>query len=133
MRKDIKIPKVEHISMAVIHEYAPSFKQKDWNVYLINESSESLDMVLVVSKGANVEKDIKTSVIRRKINSLPPQSFAKIEFIPDELLDLDNIFQVSFFKDNVMYEKDFIFKRSSIKVDSFCTVPIIGKQGVLAT
>ena len=132
MKKDIKIPEVKQVSMAVVHEFNPSFTHKDWNVYLINESQESLDMVLVVSKGADNEKDLKTSVIRRKINSLPPQSYAKIEFIPDELLALDNLFQVSYFQDNKMYEKNFLFAKNTIKESNFSTVPLLNKKGVLA-
>jgi hypothetical protein len=132
MKKDIKIPEVKQVHMAVVQEYAPSFKHKDWNVYLINEGSESLDMVLVVSKGADTEKDLKTSVIRRKINSLPPQSFAKIEFIPDELLVLDNLFQVTYFQDGKMFEKNFTFAKNTISEKNYVTIPLINKQGVLA-
>jgi hypothetical protein len=132
MKKDIKIPEVKRVSMAAVYEYSPNFTTREWNVYLINEGDLSLDMVLVVSKGSDSGSDRKTSVIRRKINSLPPRSFAKIEFLPEELLEFDNLFQVSYFQDNKMFERDFLFKGNTVAVEHLTELPLVDKKGILA-
>ena len=88
-------------------------------------------MMVIVSQGFSETKT--TSVLRKKIAALPANSFAKIELIQPELFKLNNRFQVSFFEDNTLYEKTFIFKENSIKEGVLRMIPEIKKRGVLAS
>ncbi len=112
MKKDFDIPKVKNLQLAIVREYNSDFRGYDWNVYLINQKQESLELLLIVINGYDAER--KTAVTRHKIDQLPPQSVAKIEYIPEELLALTNRFRVSFFLDNTLYEKNYIIEENSI-------------------
>ena len=65
MKKDIKIPEVTEVFMAIVKEYNPDFRVDDWNVYLINNKTVDLEVVLIVSQGYD-DKD-NTSIMRKKI------------------------------------------------------------------
>ena len=131
MKKDIQIPEVKNVQIAVVFEYNDIYKTDDWNVYVINNKNSDLEMMVIVSQGFSETKT--TSVLRKKIAALPANSFAKIELIRPELFKLNNRFQVSFFEDNTLYEKTFIFKENSIKEGVLRMIPEIKKRGVLAS
>ena len=131
MKKDIQIPEVKNVHLAVVFEYNDIYKTDDWNVYVINNKNTDLEMMVIVSQGFSETKT--TSVLRKKIAALPANSFAKIELIQPELFKLNNRFQVSFFEDNTLYEKTFIFKENSIKEGVLRMIPEIKKRGVLAS
>ncbi len=130
MKKDIQIPEVKNIHIAVIFEYNDIYKTNDWNVYVINNKNADVEMMVIVSQGFSETKT--TSVLRKKIDVLPANSFAKIELIQPDLFKLNNRFQVSFFEDNTLFEKTFVFKKNSIKEGSLRMIPEIKKRGVLA-
>ena len=131
MKKDIQIPEVKNVHLAVVFEYNDIYKTDDWNVYVINNKNSDLEMMVIVSQGFSETKI--TSVLRKKIAALPANSFAKIELIQPELFKLNNRFQISFFEDNTLYEKTFIFKENSIKEGVLRMIPEIKKRGVLAS
>ena len=130
MRKDIEIPLVEGIYMAITHDYNQLFKTNDWNAYLINDKEEPIEMILIVSHGYDGE--IKTSTMRHKLEKLPAKSGAKIELMQDEVLKLNNEFKLTFFADNRLYEKTFLFKKNSIKESALRTIKILKKRGIIA-
>jgi len=131
MKKDIQIPEVKNVQIAVVFEYNDIYKTDDWNVYVINNKNTDLEMMVIVSQGFSETKT--TSVLRKKITLLPANSFAKIELIQPDLFKLNNRFQVSFFEENTLYEKTFIFKQNSIKEGVLRMIPEIKKRGVLAS
>ena len=51
MKKDIHIPKVEGVYIAVVNEYNDIYKTQDWNAYIINDKDVDLEMVLIVTSG----------------------------------------------------------------------------------
>ena len=130
MKKDIQIPEVTNVEMAVVYEYNDLYKTDDWNVYLINNKKVALEMIVIVSQGFSETKT--TSLIRKKLDKLPANSFAKIEFIQPELFKLNNRFQVTFFEGNTLYEKTFIFKENTVKEGALRMIKEIKKRGVLA-
>ena len=130
MKKDIQIPEVTDVEMAVVYEYNDLYKTDDWNVYLINNKNVNLEMIVIVSQGFSDTKT--TSLLRKKLETLPAHSFAKIEFIQPELFKLNNRFQVSFFEDNKLFEKTFLFKENTIKESALHSISEIKKRGVLA-
>jgi len=42
MKKDIIIPEVSGIEMAIVYEYNNIYDTNDWNVYLVNNSDARL-------------------------------------------------------------------------------------------
>ena len=130
MKKDIQIPEVTDVEMAIVYEYNDLYKTDDWNVYLINNKNIALDMVVIVSQGFSEKKT--TSLLRKKLDVLPANSFAKVELIQPELFKLNNRFQVTFFEGNTLFEKTFIFKENTIKEGALRMIDEIKKRGVLA-
>jgi glucan biosynthesis protein len=130
VKKDIDIPEVENVYVAAVKVYNESFKVEEWNAYLINDRDEAIEMALIVSKAYDNKKE--TSVIRHKLEKLPSKSFAKIEFIQEEVLALNNQFQVTFFADGKMFEKKYLFRKNSVNEKALREIPIIPNKGVLA-
>lgn len=130
MKKDIKIPQVEDVYMAITHEYNEVFKTNDWNAYLINDKEEAIEMILIVSHGYDGE--IITSTMRHRLDILPAKSGAKIELMQDEVLKLNNEFNLTFFAKNTLYEKKFVFKKNSIKVGALRMLKILNKKGLIS-
>ena len=130
MKKDIQILEVTGVEMAMVFEYNGVYKTDDWNVYLINNKSVPLEMLVIVSQGFSETKT--TSLLRKKLAILPANSFAKIEYIQPELFKLHNRFQVTFFQGNTLYEKTFLFKENTVKESALRAIDEIKKRGVLA-
>jgi hypothetical protein len=130
MKKDIIIPEVSGIEMAIVYEYNNIYDTNDWNVYLVNNSDARLEMVVIVSKGYGSKKI--SSVMRKKIDVLDAHSFAKVEWMQPELFKITNLFQVTFFINNRLYDKTFTFKENTIKEGGLRMIPEIKKRGVLA-
>ncbi|GAA4311101.1 hypothetical protein GCM10023115_33380 [Pontixanthobacter gangjinensis] len=130
MKKDIEIPEVKDVHVAAVKVFNEEFQVKEWNVYLINASEEDLEMVLIVSKGHDKKKE--TSLMRHKIEKLPAGNFAKIEFLQDDVLALNNDFKVTYFKDSKMYDKKFSFPKNSITENAVSEIPVIPEKGILA-
>jgi hypothetical protein len=130
MKKDIHIPEVTGLDVAVVFEYNDIYKCDDWNVYIINKKDVAIDMVVIVSKG--FDGSLETSVMRKRIDSLPANSFAKVELIQPELFQLNNQFQVTFFEGNQLYDKTFTFAKNSIKEGNLRMISSLNKRGILA-
>ena len=129
MKKDIHIPEVKDVYIAVVQEYNEAYKVFDWNAYIINNKSVCLDMVIIVTKGSS--KDKITTTFRKKIDALPAKSFAKIEMIQEDVLSMNNVFNVSFFEDNKIYEKRFEFQKNTISESFLDDIPLMRLKGVL--
>lgn len=129
MKKDIEIPEVKDVYIAAVREKHEEYKTLDWKAYLINDREKTLEGVLIVSKGYDGKKE--TSTMRHTIAELPPQSFAKIEFLQDDVLQLNNEFSVSFFTEGKMFHKKFVFRKNSINEKALQELPVMPKRGVL--
>ncbi len=133
MKKDIIIPEVENVFMAVVQEWSDDFMEKVWYAYLVNDSDFQLDGVMVVSKafGTINGQMKKTSLLRHAFAEIPEVSVAKIELIEKSVLALNNEFMVTFFICNTLYDKKFIFKANSINEANQEEVPILFVDGVI--
>ena len=129
MKKDIQIPKVKDVYVAVVKEYNAIYKTEDWNAYIINNKVEDLEMVLIVSKGYNETKE--TSLMRHKLDKLPAKGYAKIELLQEDVLALNNEFKVTFFEGNKMYDKTYLFRENTINTMGLQPIPLINKLGIL--
>ena len=129
MKKDIHIPQVTNVEIAIVLEKNESDNTNEWCVYIINKKEVDLEMVVIVSQGFSETK--KTSLFRRKIDLLPANSFSKFEIMQPELFALDNQFQVTFFENNVLHDKTFIFQEGTIQEGFFRDIEILNKKGVV--
>jgi len=130
LKKDIQIPEVSGVEIAVVYEYNALYKTDDWNIYIINNKNVDLEMIVIVSQGFSETKT--TSLLRKKLETLPANSFAKVEFIQPELFVLNNRFQVSFFENNQLKDKTFLFEKNTIKEGGLRMISEIKKRGILA-
>ena len=129
MKKDIHIPEVKDVYIAVVHDYNENYKVHDWNAYIINDKAVDLEMVIIVTKGYSEAK--KTATFRKKIELLPAKSFAKIELLLDIVLAINNRFDVSFFENNTVFEKSFEFRKNTINEKALQNIPLMNVKGVL--
>jgi len=130
MKKDIVIPQVKEVYMAAVRQYNKDFRTRDWNVYLINNSHDPLETVLIVSQG--LSKDEQTSLMRHKLDLLPTKSFAKVEFLEDSVLKLNNYFTLTYFIGEKLFDKKFEFPADSVIEDNAVKLPLMELKGVLA-
>lgn len=130
MKKDIKIPEIKDVYVAIVRQWNTEYEFHDWNAFIINDKDVDLEMVLIVSKGFDETRD--TAIMRHKLEKLPAKSYAKIEFMPENLLEMNNEFLVTFFEDNRMFDKKFVFQKNTINEDVIVAVPLMTDKGVLA-
>ena len=129
MKKDIEIPNVEGVYIAIVNEYNDIYKTQDWNAYIINDKDVDIEMVLIVTSGYTEDKT--TSVFRKKLERLPKKSYAKIELMQEALFALNNQFKVTFFEGNKMFDKTYTFRKNSINLKALQAVPLMEVRGVL--
>ena len=116
MKKDINPPVVEDVAVAVVQE-ENELAELVWNVYLINQRNETIENVLVSSKGYITDvagKETKTSALRHAIGNVEAGEYALIEPIMENVFALHNEYWVSYFIDGQVYDKKFIFVPDSI-------------------
>jgi len=135
MRKDIPVSKVKNVAVAVVQELNEEKTTNVYNVYFINLTDSVVENVLVTSKGYGENKStgeqIKTSILRHNLGVLRPDSFTKIEPIIEDTFALNNEYWVSFFIDEKMFDKKFVFLAETIQESNFVNIPVINKKGVL--
>ena len=130
MKKDIIIPEVKDVHVAIVQEEHIEYKTLDWNAYIINNSDSDLETVLIVSQGYTDKK--MTPPMRHTIAMLPARSYAKIEYLQNKVLELNNVFKVTFFKGNQMFDKTYLFRMNTINPKAIQTVPLMQLKGVVA-
>jgi len=129
MKKDIIIPEVKDVFVAVVQEYNDIYKTNDWNAYIINNKEVDIEMLLIVTKGYDEKRE--TSLMRHKLDKLPKKSYAKIELLQEDVLALNNEFKVTFFQDNQLFDKTYLFRKNTINSKALQTIPLMEAKGVL--
>jgi uncharacterized membrane protein YhfC len=132
LRKDIQPPKVEGVAMAVVLE-TDEEGADTWYVYLINRRDETLENVLISSRGyGEIEgEERKTSEMRHHLDKLGPKSWARIERIVEEVFALSNQYWLSFYIGRELHDKKYIFLAGSISEEHFTQVPLMNVKGVM--
>ena len=134
MREELKGPKVENVSVAIV-EIPLENNEKEYIVYLLNFSDDIMEGIIVASTGYGENpqsgEQVKTSTLRKGIELMLPNEAARIEPIMPDLFDLTNEFWVSFWVNDVMYDKRFIFVPGSINDEAFKLIDILGYKGVI--
>jgi hypothetical protein len=132
MLKDLPENIVEDVAMAIVPEYTPE-GDKVWNVYIVNMKPESIEGVLITSKGYGFHKGekVKTSTLRHFMDKIPAKDFAKVEPIIENVFGLNNEYWVSFYVNKVMYDRKYLFLPETISEDFFTYIPVLEKKGVM--
>ena len=134
MREELLGPKVENVAVAVVQELNED-KEICYNVYLLNLREDIMEGIIITSKGygenANTGEKVKTATLRHCLEIMLPNEAAKIEPIVEEVFGIANEYWVSFWADNIMYDKKFIFPAESINEKNIKTLPLLGLKGVI--
>jgi DNA polymerase III alpha subunit len=131
MKKDIDIPKVEGVEVAIARKKNEA-DEYDWHVYLINRNNFGLENILITSTGYG-EKDgekQKTSTLRQMIEKVAEESFAVIERIDPQVFHLSNEYWISYYVDGKIHDKKFIFMPGSIVEQNLSNIDVLELEGV---
>ena len=134
MKADIIIPKVENVHIVAILEWSDDFQENCWYAYLLNATNETLEMAMIVSRAYGLinGENRNTMQLRHAFAKIEPQTAVKIEFLENNVLQLNNEFMLSYFIGNQMFDKKFIFKANSINDKAQSDLPVIPKRGVMS-
>jgi len=128
--KDL-IPKVEGVFLALLEEKS----NEEYAVYLVNDRKDIMEGIIVTSVGfgENMQSGeaLKTATLRHSLEVLLPEEYAKIELIIPEVFGLYNEYWVSFWIDEVLYDKKFLFLPDSIKIEDLAVLPRFNKKGII--
>ncbi len=132
MLKDIPNLVVEDIVIAIVQE-KNELGETIWSSYLVNLKDEKIEGVIVSTKGYGTfhGSEVKTSMLRHFLETVPAKGFTEIEPIIEDLFGLNNEFWVSFYFRGTIYDKKYIFLPESIKEDFLTNIPLINKRGVM--
>jgi hypothetical protein len=132
MKKDIVYPEVTDVAVCVVKEMN-DLGEEIWNVYLVNLKGEDIENVFVSSKGYGIlhGEEVKTSLLRHFIGNMPALTFNKVEPIIEDVFALTNEFWVSFFLNDELFDKKFIFLPETIKDEYLIQIPVLFKKGVM--
>lgn len=132
MKKDIDIPQVTNVTIAVVREKT-ILDTWEWKVYLINNNPFPIHNTLVSSTGYG-EKDghrQKTSTLRHFLETVPANGVALVEPINEEVFHLSNEYWVSYYVGTQIYDKKFVFVPETICEENLSYIKELEKEGVL--
>ena len=134
MREELFGPKVENIGVAVIEELTET-NEKIYNVFLANFREDIIEGIIITSKGygnkANTGKKVETSTLRHCIEVMLPEEIAKIEPIMPDVFGLANEYWVSFWIEETMYDKKFVFLPETIQEKNMKHITKLNAKGVM--
>jgi hypothetical protein len=132
MMKDIEIPEVRNVTLAVARGQAPG-ENGEWKVYLINKNEYPIENTLVSSKGYGEKDGAKqeTSILRHFLQTVAPNSAALIEPIDPDVFHLNNEYWVSYYIDSKIFDKRFVFVPDSIREENLSFIKEIEMEGIL--
>lgn len=134
MREELMGPKVENVKMVVIPEKNEEGAIQHY-VYLVSLRDDIMEGIIITSRGygENVQtgEQVKTSTLRHCIEVLLPNEAAKIEPIMEDVFGLTNEYWLSFWADDVMYDKKFIFLPETIQEKNMQDIPQMGRKGIM--
>ena len=130
MIKDINIPEVRNVTLAVARESVP---ESQWKVYLLNNNDVPIENTLVASKGYGTKdgEEQRTSVLRHFLETVPPRSVALVEPIDPAVFHLNNEYWVSYYIGSEIFDKRFVFVPDAIRDENITFIRELNMQGVL--
>ena len=134
MKKDIPFLPVSGVSIAVVREIN-NIDEYIWNVYLINENSFPIQNITIRAKGYGEVNGAKqaTSTLRHHFPYLASKSHIIIEPIDPEIFGLNNEYWISYFIQEQVFDKKYIFVPESIIEENLIQIPQLQLLGILHT
>ncbi len=132
MKKDIEIPDVKNVTLAVVREKT-LLNTDEWKVYLINNNSFPLENTLVASTGYGDQagETQRTSTLRHFLETVPGPGFTLIEPIDPSVFHLHNEYWVSYYNGTQIYDRKFVFVPGSLCEENITFIKELEKEGVL--
>jgi hypothetical protein len=132
MKKDIHLEEVKNISIAIVPENLAS-GEPEWVVYFLNLKDVPVSSVLINAEGRGMVagEERHTATMRFFLDKVEPKSFKKFEMILPEAFALNNQYWVSFYIDQTIFDKKYLFAANTINQDRLVIVPLLNKPGVL--
>jgi hypothetical protein len=132
MIRDIEIPEVKNVTIAIARKKQPG-ESAEWSVYLINNNPFPIENTLVASKGYGVKdgEAQETSTLRHFLETVAAESVALVEPIDPAVFHLNNEYWVSYYIDNKIYDKRFVFVPDSIQEDNIIYIKELEMEGIL--
>lgn len=132
MMKDIAIPEVKHVTLAVVRKQNIG-EGDEWKVYLINNNDAPITNTLVSSKGYGVKdgEEQRTSILRHYLDTIESNAAVLIEPIDPSVFHLNNEYWVSYYIGKEIFDKRFVFVPESIKEENLTYIKELDMQGVL--
>ena len=133
MKKDILIPEVKDVYVAAVLITDDTGDQQWW-INLINDSTSPLENVMIQSRGysdLDTNSGQKTATLRKVIQVLPAKSATKLEPIMPEVFHLFNEYWVTFFQEDTLKDRKFIFGPHTIEDAIKEDLPVLKDKGIL--
>ena len=133
MKKDILIPEVKNVYVAAVLMTNDTGDQQWW-IHLINDSTSPLENVMIQSRGysdLDTNSGQKTATLRKVIQVLPAKSATKLEPIMPEVFHLFNEYWVTFFQEDTLKDRKFIFGPHTIEDAIKEDLPVLKDKGIL--
>lgn len=133
MKEGLLGPKVENVNIAIVKEEQNN--EITYYAYLLNLRDDIMEGIIVTSTGYGVDpqtgEKIKTSSLRHCIELMLPNEAAKLEPLMEEVFKLANEYWLSFWVNDVMYDKKFVFLPETIQEKNMIDIPALGKKGII--
>ena len=133
MNENLKGPKVENLSVAIVQTEVEG--DLSYYAYLFSSRDDIMEGIIISSTGYGQDtktgEKVRTSTLRHTIEILLPNEAAKIEPIMPDIFGLSNEYWVSFWVNDVMYDKRFVFPAESIAKENMSMIKPLGLLGVI--
>lgn len=132
MKRDIEIPKVKNVTLAVVRK-KNILNQDEWAVHLINTNSFALENTLVASTGYGEKEGEtqRTSTLRHFLETVPANSSVLVEPIDSRVFHLTNEYWVSYYVGDKIYDRKFVFVPDTISEANLTFIKELESEGVL--
>lgn len=131
MKKDILRPSMEGVTIAI--KLDDSQVENHWTVHLINTNDFKLEKIIIASKGyGKMKGDLQeTSTLRHMFDTIEANSTQQVEVITEEVFHLFNEYWVSYFVNDILYDKKFTFIPDCINSKNLSFIESLDAKGVL--
>ncbi|MCP4459381.1 MAG: hypothetical protein GY816_15370 [Cytophagales bacterium] len=128
MKKAIDFTPVKDVTLTIVKN-----EDRSWQVFLLNRSDSKFDTVLITSKGYGQKnkEDQKTSLLRHAIPYLESGMHALVEPIDPSVFHLTNEYWVSYFINDQIFDKKFVFVPETITKKNLTFITELNAKGVL--
>jgi hypothetical protein len=131
MKDDIDFPKVDKVGVCAVPDEKEGMKV--WVVHVLNMLPGTITNVLVSTRGYGKKDDqeVKTSQLRHYFEEVKSMDTRQVEIVPQDLEGLNNQFWVSYYYNDQLFDKKFIFLPDSLIEDNMMELPVLKQKGIL--